>query len=45
MNPLKNFLAEYWLFLLIPALLIGAALLWLLTSGGSSSGDPIYNVF
>lgn len=45
MNALKSFLAEYWLFLLIPALIVAAGLAWLFLSGGGSSGDPVYNVF
>ena len=46
MDALKRFLREYWLWILIPAALIGAGLAWLLHSGGSNAGNPYnYNLF
>lgn len=46
MKALKDFLAEFWLWILIPALLVGAGLAWLLMSGGSDSSNPFsYTLF
>ena len=46
MNAIKDFLAEFWLWILIPAVLIGAGVVFLLyLSGGDSSSPFVYNVF
>ena len=46
MDALKQFFAEFWLWILIPALLVGAGIVALLLMSGSDSSSPfVYNVF
>ena len=40
MQTLKEFLADYWLWILIPALLIGALLIALLVFGKDDDWSP-----
>jgi hypothetical protein len=40
MQALKNFLADYWLWILIPALLLGAGLAALLFFGKDNDWSP-----
>ncbi len=43
---MKQFLAEFWLWILIPGVIVLAGLIWLATSGGGDETSPfIYNVF
>ena len=43
---MKDFLAEFWLWILIPGVVVAAGILWLvMASDGSDSSPFIYNVF
>ncbi len=43
---MKQFLAEFWLWILIPAVLVTLALAALLMLGGGEGDSPfVYNVF
>ena len=46
MNALKEFLAEFWLWMVIPAAVVLGAVIWLLFLSGDDSSSPfVYNVF
>ena len=43
---MKEFLAEFWLWILIPALIVAGGILWLVLASGSEGSSPfVYNVF
>ena len=46
MNAVKQFLAEYWLWILVPALLVGLGLVLLLAMGSEEGSSPyIYGLY
>ena len=43
---MKDFLAEFWLWILIPGLVVAVGLIWLVMASGAPGSSPfIYNVF
>lgn len=43
---MKQFLQEYWLWILIPSLVVAAGIALLVFLGGSDSSSPfVYNIF
>ena len=42
---MKRFLAEFWLWILIPGVIVAAGLLWLAMSGDQEASPFVYNIF
>ena len=43
---MKDFLKEYWLWILIPSLVVAVGILFLVMAGNSDSSSPfVYNIF
>jgi hypothetical protein len=43
---MKDFFAEYWLWILVPSLIVAAGIVLLVMASGSDSSSPfVYNIF
>ena len=42
---MKDFLKEFWLWILIPGVVVAAGILWLLMQDGDASSPFTYNLF